>query len=880
MDHARPKLTAAGLRSLRTPRSVAGLLALVMLAAGAFGQSRPVEPLKPLSVTVIDADTEQPITAFEYFYHVAAASGYEASEEKWTAVQSTTGTVVLDLPASCVLTFTARANGFIYPTPDNQRYPIRSTDVQREIKHPLRRGAVVSGRVIDATTREPIASAAIWPLVSCNPIWRWDDDRSALSDPNGSFEITGLDPACPDILVEHADYVAAEWRQRDAKTGTARPSHGITVELKAGTTIFGFVRGPDREPIADASVEVRGRRTQTDADGRFQVRGIDLWGKSGVFDVEVQKEGYMHYGRKPVAVPNDGLQVILEPLFEVRGRVVDEAGQPVKRFSVMAGAGKAPYADDCARADVTDDEGRFVIGFDTLATFGDTSRTDPEHWVSIKADGFATWEGSVPADQKHPTISVTLTPGVGVTAQVGGVKPSSEGRAVLVPDRCECVGCEGDGSAAREFGALTTTILPDGKVHFAHVRPDKYVMRVSGKGITPRRIPVWVGEEDLELGSLELQATGRIVGRIFGHDGQPWEFADGVFDHTALGSDEDRCFMVAEDGTFVLEDVPAGAGRVGARYYYADIIFSDLINVRVSPAETVHAMVNNPDPNCAAKFRVVIGDGSAKQRATGSGSGAKRLVDNATTRELMFRVELEPLSAGVRVLPDMSDCRRPDANDILTLRDVPANKYRLRVFDWLGGSEDGPLYQREIEVRSGGDPIQIPLGAGAITGQFRAADHKRNRPHVVGVETQGRNHTRRAHCDSEGNFCIRFLPPGQYVLYGHAEGSGFCQTSAVSVADEIVEIGSHLLAPGAAIRGTLRIAKPLAAPLDTVRLTDAHGVAFNMPYSDECDSGAFELLDLWPGTWTVAALSGDEVLAQAQVELKPQQAATVDLTIK
>jgi len=137
---------------------ILAMVPLMALAATGLAPSRATEPLKPFMVVVVDADTQEPIRAFDYRYHVEAASGYEAgSYYEWTPVKSDSGTVRLKLPVSCQLAFDARAPGYTHGSSYMSRYAIRADDAERQIKHTLRRGVTVTGRVIDAATSQPVA---------------------------------------------------------------------------------------------------------------------------------------------------------------------------------------------------------------------------------------------------------------------------------------------------------------------------------------------------------------------------------------------------------------------------------------------------------------------------------------------------------------------------------------------------------------------------------------------------------------------------------------------------------------------------------------------------------------------------------------------------
>jgi len=867
---------------------ILAMVPLMALAATGLAPSRATEPLKPFMVVVVDADTQEPIRAFDYRYHVEAASGYEAgSYYEWTPVKSDSGTVRLKLPVSCQLAFDARAPGYTHGSSYMSRYAIRADDAERQIKHTLRRGVTVTGRVIDAATSQPVAGVRVSPVVFHNPSFEPDHDRSVFSQPDGRFEIAGIGHFLGSIAFEHADYLTTHWYLDDFESGTTRSSNDITVQLEAGETIFGIVRGLDGKPVEGAAVSTRdGKSTQSADDGTFRIRGVRKPWDHGEFEVDVRKPGYMRYWRTPRSMPEDGFQITLEPLFEIRGQVFDSNGQPVKRFSVMAGPGANPGPCECAYAEVTDDQGLFSIAIDTEATWcggltEDGKHIEPRHWLGVWTNGHAVWEDLVAFDRAGAVVSVTLQQGVTVSGSLSGIPTGFEaGEALLVPERPPRE-YSSEETTPQKVGTLGTPIRADGSLRFVHVRPDTYTLKISGHGVTPRTLTVNVPEDDFELSPIQVQAAGRVVGQIFTRDGEPWGFADGVLYHPALGKHEARYFKAAEDGRFVLEDVPAGEASVGARYLGSDVIWSDLANVNVVPGGEVKVVINNPDRSQDVKFRMEIGDGTDTQCGTGTGMAAKRLVDNVTARKPAFRLVLEPVTPDFGTLPDMSDWRTPDDAGLVTLSDVPAGRYRLRVFDWLmsRGFCDGLLYETEIDVQPGAEPFRVPLGAGALTGRLEVSNKIRRMPQVIAIETEGRTHPRRARCDKEGNFCVRYLPPGEYMLFGHEDANGYCQLPIVHVSNDITDVGEHALIPGVTIRGTIHLARAMEAPT-AVHARDARGATLESLDFKGQNGEEYIISNLWLGTWTLTLERDGEVLAQETVKVDTTQGVVMDLTAK
>ncbi len=564
---------------------------------GALAQSMPTEPLTPYRITVIDAQTESPIPAFDYFYYVAAASGYTAGDRQWTAVESETGSITLHLPASCQLTFAARARGYVYDTLDVKYYDIQ-TNAPRQRDHALKRGITVTGRVIDAATSQPVAGVRISPEVFCNPGSRPDHDRSTFSDATGAFRIDGIAREGGSVEFEHADYLPAGWRSYDLSADAPRPATGITIELRAGETIFGVVSDPAGTPIAGANVDAyHGKKAVTAADGSFRIRGVYKgWGYGDLY-VNVKHPDYMEYWKTPHDMPPEGFKVTLQPLFKITGRVVAPDGKPVTRFAVMAGPGKTPDKYFCRCADATDTDGRFTIAIDTRATWlGGTAASgehlEPRHWLAVRADGYEVWEDLVPFAETGATVTVSLKSGFDVSGRLTGIPGGfAAAEATLIPQREPSADIVLSGNASQQFATINTSVNPDGTWRFTHVRPDKYALRIAGHGITPYTTSFEVTSADLAIDPIEVQRTGRVTGQILTSQRQPWAFARGVLSHPALGDDNSRHFRAAQDGTFTLDDVPAGEAQVGVECGGGCFFWVDSVKVRVVPGETVTATV-------------------------------------------------------------------------------------------------------------------------------------------------------------------------------------------------------------------------------------------------------------------------------------------------
>jgi hypothetical protein len=328
-----------------------------------------------------------------------------------------------------------------------------------------------------------------------------------------------------------------------------------------------------------------------------------------------------------------------------------------------------------------------------------------------------------------------------------------------------------------------------------------------------------------------------------------------------------------------VEGVPAG--RVSVAFPYA--ITADMIGQHARTAQVVPGKITevrfvdtSGDWDVACRF--VIGDGSAGQFSSATGMGARRKVDNVTTRPPMFRVELIPMD-NVPLSFCAPDWEELDEQKQIVLRDVHPGRYRLVVDDWLMSiGFRGKLFEKVVDIKPGGGTLSIPLGAGSITGGVQWTQDYREMVHVlaVGKKTRALRHAR---CDSDGNFCLRYLAPDTYVVFAHDYDAGWRRLPDLSVKSAIYEVGVRKLVPGGTITGTIppRLASDLAV---TVVATDSNGISIERPWHDDLAPAEFSISSLWPGKWTVSLKKGEQVLTARTVVLRGVETARCDLPEK
>ncbi len=353
-------------------------------------------------------------------------------------------------------------------------------------------------------------------------------------------------------------------------------------------------------------------------------------------------------------------------------------------------------------------------------------------------------------------------------------------------------------------------------------------------------------------------------------------------------------FRADEDGRFAVESVPAGMVRVCFNYQVFDVIYSHVWSAQVVAGHTTEVHAFEPGRERPLVIQFDIGDGTGAQSLSGSGRGARRLVEDVTKKSPIFLDEQEKAAKKdvprpPTFFPELRPHSReplsfsrpawdePDAQRRIVLPDVAPGVYRLRVLDWLGNTEltDGLLFDGDVTVSSG-KPIHVPLGAGCITGKCPKNDDYHRRVVVVAIPSDGKGPPRRSRSDGDGNFCVRYLTPGHYTLRALDPAIGWDQVDDVAVEVGATDVGELRPKPGGTLSGSIAFRRPSPVP-DEVVATDEAGIALTSRFEVYSSFDRFEFRGLWPGRWTVSARSGGATVATRHVTLAGTETARVEL---
>ncbi|MFY9825619.1 MAG: carboxypeptidase-like regulatory domain-containing protein [Thermoanaerobaculia bacterium] len=212
----------------------------------------------------------------------------------------------------------------------------------------LRRGRTAAGRIVDPESGPVAGAEAI--LVPARespgrPFFPEDRDLSlpaaVRSDAEGRFALPGVRPGTFDLQVRAPGLAPA------ARFGIAIPDgEGTTdlgvVRLDSGLTVEGQVVDPEGRPVEGATVglwdpiyftmEPEGdlpppeQSVRTGRDGRFLFTRLPRYAVA----VRAERSGYGGDTLERVALPApELLRLVMQPVFSVSGRVVNDQGEPV-----------------------------------------------------------------------------------------------------------------------------------------------------------------------------------------------------------------------------------------------------------------------------------------------------------------------------------------------------------------------------------------------------------------------------------------------------------------------------------------------------------------------------------------------------------------------
>lgn len=663
------------------------------------------------------------------------------------------------------------------------------------------------GRVVDASTG--VAIAGIRVKARRGGALFWD-----LSGKDGRYEIRGLMPGTFRVSADDPRYVP--WI-REAVAVTASPAAGQDVPLVRGATLLGRVVDEEGRPVEGATGRIarsgehpvrffmrmeQGGAFRTARDGTFKAQRL-MPGANQRLTVDHDDYEARTIGGIVLSAggTKSGLTVVLPKGLGVRGVVKDENGQPlpgadvemVRAFTFQSGRGASQFSFIGGPAQQprkeTGPDGRFE--FRGLAV-GDYSLVATKRgYARERIDPVKVAEG-----QASEPIQMVLRPG----ASISGLVKDRAGNGVPGYRLSARPSTGAPGPMGPFFGGPMTEepTGPDGSFLIEGLNTgETYELQLLGDtGPGPRKSGVAAPADGVEI---TVSGKGGIRGVVTDGEGHPVPDFEVAYSPASRGGGGgmrvsfrlgpggrgpgQKVPVHADDGGFVIEDVPAGTWDV-------EVTAAGYQRGRAAGITVEEGVVAE-----GAEVKLVKGPGLVG-----------RVLDARASRPVLDATVRADLSTG---RPRMR--MGPDAGDNETMTDADG---RFEILGLAPGTytltASHPSYSEKsetVELKEGPAAIEIRLGlGGTISGTVLSA----GRPVVgaavsLGAAGEGMRgpfgEEQQSVSDDAGRFRFERLNPGRYSLTASLRGQSSSPLDvALPTADASQDV-SLLLAEGATIRG-------------------------------------------------------------------------------
>src|SRR5664280_2884196 len=783
-----------------------------------------------------------------------AMKGSEVPKPIASAVTGADGAFVLAVPSEPgkEKTFRVRVEGAgVVPVLFEDVYDAAETEDLGE--HTLPHGERVTGVAVDASGK-PLAGAE----VSLEAGVAGDDDlafrvvtRKVVTGEDGRFQFEEASARGNRITIERADL--APTLQTGLKAGTIpRP-----IVVVAGDPITGTVVDAGKHPVASAlarleSLKATTRWVETDTEGRFTIPHAPDGRGSIVVDA-----GDAGWGRKPdVKLPlgeGKALAITLARPASLEGTVVaDKTGHVVPRAKVLL------KANNFARLGGASTRPRTKTAAD--GTFLIKGMSVGEYALQIRKPGFANERvDPVKVTEKGvDPIAVTLGPGAslsGIVRRKNG--DGAEGFIVRVG------GGGGRGAGGGILGGLGTDLATasDGLFVIDGLKPGQaYNLSVfGGAGLGPQKRGVVAPATNVEM---VVAGTGRIAGTALdARSGQPLKnfsvsfepdrgggaiiriVARGAGAQTGIGQKRD---FDTDDGSFTLEDVPAGTWTVvvEAKGYQparvANLLVEengvkDGVEVRATPGMVLKGHVTDarsgrPVANANITYQATDSGGGPGGGFGGRGGAISGLDPSQDiTSDADGHFEIEGIPTGkVKVT-----AKNPNYTDGSEVADVKDTGGTVEIKLTGGGSASGivalgsqPLPNAQVALAGAGD-----AGFGRILGGSQTTTS-----------------------DGQGHFEFDHLGAGRYTVSAGLNGQSSNLTDFVLQAGDSKNDIVLSLSGGSTIQGAV---SGLPDNWKNGTTVTANGAQAFVASTKVGGDGTFQITNVPAGPVTLRAQAGD-----------------------
>ncbi len=244
-------------------------------------------------------------------------------------------------------------SGYLDATDVQQGWPAGAKEMVKDFA--LAKSQVVTGRVIDQATKQPVAGAAVVyqpEPKNTNNVGKHDFRNPTVTDGEGRFSITAL-PGPGSLSVESPDGRTMRIRAGKLRYGRTAFPHGhvkidvpkegalppVEIALKQGVTLVAKAVGPDGQAVKglvafgvgmNAALVDTWNQGQEFRDGVFRMEGADPGRSYRIFFIAPEKRLGTVAELKYDPARKGPLEVRLEPTATIRGKLANADGSVPK----------------------------------------------------------------------------------------------------------------------------------------------------------------------------------------------------------------------------------------------------------------------------------------------------------------------------------------------------------------------------------------------------------------------------------------------------------------------------------------------------------------------------------------------------------------------
>jgi len=527
-------------------------------------------PGATLSGVVVGADGRTPAAALVRFEATAPTRAVPTDAEG--------GFQLVDVPAGA-----GRLVADAGPRGQAERANVDAAAAPPGIRLVLVPAGRIEGRVVDAATMRPVTGVRVVARAG-------GEAAVAISGADGRYRLKGLKPGLYRLDADeprHAPYV------RGGVVVAAGAAARADLPLTLAATLSGRVVDAGGRPVVGASGRLDADRGgfprprsrdprstfRSGSDGRFELKRLAPADGARVTVRHADHQPRTLAGLRLEAGKTRTVRLVLDPGLTLQGVVIDGEDRPVAGVEIVtrpAPGGRRLRAGRIAPAFDSADSHRVPTGAD--GRFAVRGLAAGAYSLVARGAGFADETAGpvrLEADEPPAAVEIRLSPG---TAIFGFVRHPDGSGAAGYRVFTRGPGVTGPRLDRAEAGDPTG---PDGAFTLGGLREDEtYTLVAVGAGGTSRLDGVRAPAQDVEI---QVPGLGSVAGRVLdAATGAPVTHFEAAFDldgpdgpsrggplmaalRLLRGEAGDGATAGSEDGSFLLEDVPAGTGSVRVR---------------------------------------------------------------------------------------------------------------------------------------------------------------------------------------------------------------------------------------------------------------------------------------------------------------------------